>query len=119
MAAIRSALDDARLAFADVDGVVRFSGESTLASELVALTGMHPLTFSADDGNGGSFATGLLGLAQAAITTGRARVVVAFRAFNGRSQRRMGRPAQSVVAGDRALARARGSSPIGGEFAGP
>lgn len=117
--AIRQALDDAGLTVADVDGVIRFSEESTSASELVALMGMRPLSFTADEGTGGAFAPALLNLADLAISSGRARVVVAFRAFNGRSMRRLGRPASATLAGDDMVIKAGGPSPIGGEFSGP
>jgi len=117
--AIRKALDDAGLTVADVDGVVRFSEESTSSSELVALMGMQPLSFSADEGTGGAFAPALLRLADLAITGGRARVVVAFRAFNGRSMRRLGRPSSGVMTAVDTLIQAHGTSPIGGEFSGP
>lgn len=117
--AIRQALDDAGLTVADVDGVVRFSEESTSASELVALMGMRPLSFTADEGTGGAFGPALLGLADLAISSGRARVVVAFRAFNGRSTRRLGRPAAATLAAEETVIKAGGPSPIGGEFSGP
>jgi acetyl-CoA acetyltransferase len=117
--AIRAALDDAGLSIADVDGVVRSSLETTAPIELISLSGMRPLAFTADDGTWGGFACGLLGLAQAAIATGRARVVIAFRAFNGRSMMRLGRPLPGSVEGAEQEVRARGNSPIGGEFTGP
>ncbi len=117
--AIRNALDEAGLTVADVDGVVRFSEESTSASELVDLMRMQPLSFSADEGTGGAFGPALLGLADLAISSGRARVVVAFRAFNGRSMRRLGRPSSATLAAEDTVIKAGGPSPIGGEFSGP
>lgn len=117
--AIRRALDDAGLEMSDVDGVVRSSLESTTPIELVSLTGMRPLAFAADDGTWGGFAGGLLGLAQAAIATGRARIVVAFRAFNGRSMMRLGRPQPDSIAERGATPRAQGNMPVGGEFTAP
>ena len=117
--AIRGALDDAGLTVADVDGIVRFSEESTSSSELVSLMGMRPLSFSADEGTGGAFGPALLGLADLAINNGRARVVVAFRSFNGRSMRRMGRPSSAAMTAGDTIIKAGGTSPIGGEFSGP
>ncbi len=117
--AIRNALDDAGLTVGDVDGIVRFSEESTSPSELVSLMRMRPLSFSADEGTGGAFAPALLGLADLAISSGRARVVVAFRAFNGRSMRRLGRPSAAVMTAGDTIVKAHGTSPIGGEFSGP
>src|SRR5260221_4599485 len=87
--AIRNALDDAGLTVGDVDGIVRFSEESTSSSELVSLMRMRPLSFSAREGTRGAFAPSLLGLADLALSSGLAKVVVAFRAFNGRSMRRL------------------------------
>ena len=117
--AIRNALDDAGLTVGDVDGLVRFSEESTSSSELVSLMRMRPLSFTADEGTGGAFAPALLGLADLAISSGRARVVVAFRAFNGRSMRRLGRPSSASMTFDDAIFKAHGTSPVGGEFSGP
>lgn len=116
--AIRRALDDAGLEATEVDGVVRASPESTTPFDLVALGVLPALTFTADDPTLGGFAPGLLGLARAAIATGRARVVVSFRAFNGRSSIRLGRPQPGSVDTGR-VPRARGTSPIGGEFTAP
>jgi acetyl-CoA acetyltransferase len=113
MEAIRRAVDDAGLALHDVDGMVRYSIESTTPSELVGLLGVPPLRFAADDGNGGGSACGLLGLADAAIRTGRARVVVAYRAFNARSELRLGRPPPTAVIDDGETIRGVGPSPAG------
>jgi acetyl-CoA acetyltransferase len=117
--AILNALEDAGLSVADVDGLVHFAHEATAPSELVGLMKMRPLAFAAADGNGAAFAPGLLSLADLAIASGRARVVVAFRAFNGRSQSRMGRPSDATVKTADQTIKARGNSPIGGEFSGP
>jgi acetyl-CoA acetyltransferase len=116
--AIEAALHDAGLAFSDVDGMVRFAVESTAPTELVERLGIAPLRFAAEDGNGGGSACGILGLADAAIRTGRARVVVAYRAFNARSQLRLGHAPPTVVVSDGDRTRAIGPSPPG-EFGGP
>jgi acetyl-CoA acetyltransferase len=116
--AIDLALHDAGLARSDVDGMVRFAVESTAPTELVARLGIAPLRFAAEDGNGGGAACGLLGLADAAIRTGRAQVVVAYRAFNARSQLRLGHAPPTVVVQDGDRTRAMGPSPPG-EFGGP
>jgi acetyl-CoA acetyltransferase len=117
-AAIDAALADAGLARGDVDGMVRFAIESTAPTELVARLGMPPLRFEAADAYGGGTACGLLGLADAAIRTGRARVVVAYRAFNARSQLRLGSAPPAVVYTDGPHTRAVGPSPAG-EFGAP
>ncbi len=117
--AIRNALTDAGLDISDIDGVVRASIESTTPMELVSVAGMRPLTFTADDGTWGGFAGGLLNLARLAVDTGRANVVLAYRAFNGRSMMRMGRPQADSIAEDDGTLRARGNMPVGGEFTAP
>ena len=116
---IRRALDDAGLNLSDVDGLVRASIESTTPFELISLAGLRPLAFTADDATWGGFAGGLLGLARAAIATGRARVVVVFRAFNGRSMTRLGRPLPGSIAERDETPRAHGNMPVGGEFTAP
>lgn len=117
--AIRRALDDAGLEASAVDGIVRASIESTTPFELISLGGMGPVTFTADDATWGGFAGGLLGLAHAAIAVGRARVVVAFRSFNGRSMMRLGRPQPGSIAAQGETPRAQGNMPVGGEFTAP
>ncbi len=116
--AIDLALEDAALTVNDVDAMVRFAVESTAPTELVTRFDIAPLRFAAEDGNGGGSACGLLGLADAAIRSGRARVVVAYRAFNARSQLRLGHAPPTVVIADGARTRAVGPSPPG-EFGGP
>ncbi len=116
--AIDRALHDAALTRADVDAMVCFAAESTAPTELVSRLGLAPLRFAAADGFGGGTACGLLGLADAAIRTGRARVVVAYRAFNARSQLRLGNAPPAVVVQDGERTLARGPSPAG-EFGGP
>ena len=116
--AIRMAVADAGLELTDVDGMVRYAIESTAPTDLVTRLGLAPLRFAAEDGNGGGSACGLLGLADAAIRTGRARVVVAYRAFNARSQLRLGHAPPAAVITDGGGTRAVGPSPAG-EFGGP
>ena len=116
--AIDRALDDAGLARADVDAMVCFAVESTAPTELVSRLDLAPLRFAAADGYGGGTACGLMGLADAAIRTRRARVVVAYRAFNARSQLRLGHAPPAVVIQDGDRTWARGPSPAG-EFGGP
>ena len=116
--AIDRALEDAGLARSDVDGMVRFAIESTAPTELVTRHGLEPLRFEAADAFGGGTACGLLGLADAAIRTGRARVVAVYRAFNARSQMRLGNAPPAVVFADGERTRAMGPSPAG-EFGAP
>jgi len=117
--AIRNALADAGLEMTDIDGVVRASIESTTPMELVSVTGMRPLAFAADDGTWGGFAGGVLNLARLAVESGRANVVVAFRAFNGRSMMRLGRPLSGSITEVDGTMQAHGNLPVGGEFTAP
>jgi acetyl-CoA acetyltransferase len=117
--AVRAALADAGLTAAQVDGIVTFAAEPPAATAVASALGAGPLSFVAADAAGSGSAAGVLGLARLAVSSGRARVVVAYRALNGSSGRRFGRPDPAGVSADGAHTRARGRSAIGGEFSGP
>jgi acetyl-CoA acetyltransferase len=80
--AIRAALDDAGIEPAEVDGLVRFNLESTSEVEIARNLGVPNLRFFGEIGYGGGAACATVGHAAMAIATGRARVVVAWRARN-------------------------------------
>ncbi|RIK98147.1 MAG: lipid-transfer protein [Proteobacteria bacterium] len=80
LAAIRAALDDAGLAPSDVDGLVRFDLETTSEVEVARNLGIPNLRFFAETGYGGGGGCAAVGLAAMAIATGRASVVVCWRA---------------------------------------
>lgn len=77
--AARAGLVDAGLAPHDVDGMVRFDLESTQDVELARNLGVENLRFFADTPHGGGGACATLGLAAAAVETGRADVVLCWR----------------------------------------
>jgi acetyl-CoA acetyltransferase len=80
--AIRAALDDAGVAPTEVDGLVRFNMESTSEVEIARNLGIPNLRFFAEVGYGGGAGCAVVGLAAMAIVTGRAQVVVCWRARN-------------------------------------
>jgi acetyl-CoA acetyltransferase len=77
--AIQTALDDAGLSAADVDGLVSYATESTSEDRLALDLGMGDLGFFARVPHGGGAGCGTVGLGAMAIATGQARVVVAWR----------------------------------------
>ena len=88
--AIRSALDDAGLAPADVDGMTTFTIDNNEDVDLVRSLGIENLRFSSRVPHGGGGSTGTLAHAMAAVDSGLANVVVAWRAMNERSEARFG-----------------------------
>ena len=80
--AISAALADAGLAPADVDGLVRFDLEATSEVEIARSLGIPNLRFFAETGYGGGGGCATVGLAAMAVATGRASVVVCWRARN-------------------------------------
>jgi acetyl-CoA acetyltransferase len=88
--AIAAALDDAGLEAADVDGLVAFDADSSDPASLAASLGLPSLTFFASTLYGGGGGCATIMHAAMAVTTGAARVVVAFRAMNERSGVRYG-----------------------------
>ncbi|HYB12422.1 MAG TPA: lipid-transfer protein [Myxococcota bacterium] len=80
--AIRAALADAGVSPGEVDGLVRFNLETTSEVEIARNLGIPNLRFFAEVGYGGGAGCAVVGLAAMAITTGRAEVVVCWRARN-------------------------------------
>ncbi len=106
--AISAALADAGLAARDVDGLVRFDLESTTEVEVARSLGIPNLRFFAETGYGGGGGCAMVGLAAMAIATGRASVVVCWRARNRGSG---GRP--WAATGNRVSGDAQWSAPYG------
>ncbi|MCC7076465.1 MAG: lipid-transfer protein [Acidimicrobiia bacterium] len=75
-----AALADAGLTPAHVDGMVRFDMETTEEVQLQRALGIPNLRFFASTGYGGGGGCGTVALAQAAIVSGQAEVVLAWRA---------------------------------------
>ena len=87
---IRAALDDAGLSPADVDGMTTFTLDNNEDVDLVRSLGIQNLRFSSRVPHGGGGSAGTLAHAMAAVTSGLADVVVAWRAMNERSEARFG-----------------------------
>ena len=90
--ACRSALADAGLGAADVDGIASFSlmHDSVPAQAVATGLALPALTLALDVDLGGQAPCYLVSLAADAVISGRARHVLVFRALNGRSGPRVG-----------------------------
>ena len=95
--AVRSALDDAGLRPADVNGMVTFTMDSNAEVAVARELGIGELTFFGQVGYGGGAACATVQHAAMAVATGAADVVVCYRALNERSGRRFGRVAVGAV----------------------
>jgi acetyl-CoA acetyltransferase len=83
--AVTAALADAGLTAADVDGIVSYTVDPVEETELVRSVGFQEIGFSSRIPYGGGGSMGVLLHAGAAITSGVADVVVAYRAIRARS----------------------------------
>jgi acetyl-CoA acetyltransferase len=98
--AIAAALDDAGIAPAEVDGLVRFDLESTSEVEVARNLGIPNLRFFGSIAYGGGAGCATVGLAAMAVATERARVVVCWRARNRGSGGRPWAGTEARVGGD-------------------
>jgi acetyl-CoA acetyltransferase len=89
--AILAALRDAGLGTEDVDGLVSYTIDPVEETELVRSIGAPLIRWSSRVPYGGGGSQGVLLHAAAAVATGAARVVVAYRAIKARSGARFGR----------------------------
>lgn len=90
--AVRNALADAGLAGTDIDGVVSFHlNDSVAAPEVGGAVGAHDLAFALDIFGGGNVACLSVSEAVEAVRSGRCETVVVYRSLNGRSGSRFGR----------------------------
>ncbi|MDG4862703.1 lipid-transfer protein [Streptomyces sp. T-3] len=88
--AVQSALDDAGLTPADVDGMVTFTMDTNPEITVAQAAGIGDLSFFSRIHYGGGAACATVQQAALAVATGVAEVVVCYRAFNERSGRRFG-----------------------------
>jgi acetyl-CoA acetyltransferase len=96
--AVLSALADAGLTPADVDGLVTFTMDSNAEIAVARELGIGELRFFSQVGYGGGAACGTVHHAALAIAAGAADVVVCYRALNERSGRRFGQVAAGATA---------------------
>ena len=88
--AVRAALDDAGVDAADVDGMTTFTMETNPEIMVAAEAGIGDLSFFSRVHYGGGGACATIAQAAMAVATGAAEIVVAYRAFNERSEQRFG-----------------------------
>lgn len=118
MEAILQALQDAGIAPAEVDGIVRYSYDNVTQGMLARTLGVRDLRWYADCPYGGVAQCAVIAQAAAAIAAGIATTVVVFRALNERSGVRYGRAERHIPAtGD--IVYATGDRTPSGQFAGP
>jgi acetyl-CoA acetyltransferase len=116
--AVSRALDDAGLAPADVDGLVRYSYDEVDEAMLVRSLGLR-LGWYSQTGYGGLGAPAVLAHAYAAVASGLARVVVCYRSLKGWSRTRYGRAERTLEAGGPSDVVASGDRAPSGALAGP
>jgi acetyl-CoA acetyltransferase len=105
-----TAIADAGLAPADVDGIVRCDMDAVAHNDLAQALGVAELTYWGSSGPGGAAPGGMIGQAVGAIRSGQATAVLAYRALNGRSGARFGQGASKSGPGRGAG----GRRPVGG-----
>ncbi|MER7955707.1 lipid-transfer protein [Streptomyces sp. NPDC096030] len=88
--AVHTALDDAGLTPADVDGMVTFTMDTSPEITVAQAAGIGELSFFSRVHYGGGAACATVQQAALAVAAGVADVVVCYRAFNERSGRRFG-----------------------------
>jgi acetyl-CoA acetyltransferase len=89
--AILAALDDAGIEPSEVDGLMRWSVDTSAEGTVAANLGARDIAFFGEVNAAGNVGATLVAHAAAAIHAGLANVVVVYRGVNGRSGRRYGR----------------------------
>lgn len=85
------ALDDAGIDPSEVDGIMRYSVDSTTEGVLASNLGVRDLSWFGEVNAAGPAAAAVFAHAASAIRSGMATTVVVYRGLNGRSGRRYGR----------------------------
>ena len=88
--AAKKAIADAGLETRDIDGIVKFTADSTSQGELAACLGIPYLRYYGELGPLGGAACGLVVQAAMAVSRGLANNVIVYRSVNGRSKQRYG-----------------------------
>ena len=88
--AVKKAVADAGLETSDIDGILKFTADSTPQGELAACLGIPYLRYYGELGPLGGAACGLVVQAAMAVSNGMANNVVVYRSVNGRSGPRYG-----------------------------
>lgn len=117
--AILAAVKDSGLDLGSIDGIVKYSADSTKESTLVDVLGLERIKFHAEVGYGGTATVGSIALAEAAIAAGQANCIVCFRAMNGRSGMRFGRGERMLKSTAPGIATTDGTRTFGGALTGP
>lgn len=89
--AIQAALDDAGIAAAEVDGLMKWFVDTSSEAEVAVNLGIPDLAWFGEINQAGNVGAALVGHAAAAIHAGLANTIVVYRGVNGRSGRRYGR----------------------------
>jgi acetyl-CoA acetyltransferase len=92
-----AAIDDAGLAPADIDGIVRCDMDLVRPNDLIQSLGLRDVTYWGETGPGGVAPCAMVGQAVGAILSGQAETVLVFRALNGRSGVRYGQAAPDAI----------------------
>lgn len=86
-----AALEDAGVEPAEVDGIMKWSVDTSAESTLASNLGARDIAWFGEISQAGNVGAALVAHAAAAISTGLANVVLIYRGVNGRSGRRYGR----------------------------
>ncbi len=89
--AIQAALDDAGIAAAEVDGLMKWFVDTSSEAEVAVNLGIPDLAWFGEINQAGNVGAPLVAHAAAAIHAGLANTIVIYRGVNGRSGRRYGR----------------------------
>ncbi|MEZ4333681.1 MAG: lipid-transfer protein [Myxococcota bacterium] len=116
--AVRNAADDAGIRPSEIDGIVRYSQDRIHEAQLAGALGLS-LRYHGQVGFGGQSVCAVVGQAAAAIHAGLARVVVCYRALNGRTGARYGRAERSLEDEGNGTYRAFGDRVPSGAFSAP
>lgn len=91
-----AAIRDAGLSPAEIDGMVTFTLDTNDELELMNSLGIRELNYFSRTANGGAGACATVMHAAMAVASGAAKAVLVYRAFNERSGRRFGVPADGL-----------------------